>query len=159
MARIERQIEIARSPEDVFILLTDLDRLPEWATVVVETREVSDRPLRNGCTFRQTLRVLGREVETDWRVEELESPRHVAYVARAPGGGTLTMRQTVMPVDLGSRVALELDYQLPGGWLGEQLDRRVVEQQNEREAERSLAQLKELLEVEAWHGLNDEKEA
>ncbi|MGH2380778.1 MAG: SRPBCC family protein [Candidatus Limnocylindria bacterium] len=146
MARIERQTEIARSPEDIFALLTDLDRLPEWATIVIETREVSDRPLRNGCTFRQTLKVLGREVETDWRVDELEPPRHVAYAATAPAGGTLTMRQTVAPTDGGSRVALELDYELPGGWLGELLDRRVVEQQNEREAERSLAQLKQLLE-------------
>lgn len=146
MARIERQIEIYRSPEDVFAVVTDLDRLPEWATVVIETREVSDRPLRNGCTFRQTLRVLGREVETEWRVEELEPPRHVAYAATGPGGGTLTMRQTVTPADRGSRVALELHYELPGGWLGELLDRRVVEQQNEREADRSLTQLKQLLE-------------
>ncbi len=56
------------------------------------------------------------------------------------------MRQTVMPADHGSRVALELDYKLPGGWLGELPDRRVVKQQNEREADRSLAQLKSLLE-------------
>jgi uncharacterized membrane protein len=146
VARIERHIEIERSPDDVFSLLTDLDRLPDWATVVVETREVSDRPLRNGCTFRQTLRVLGREIETNWRVEELDAPRHVAYVASAPIGGSLTMRQTVDPSDGGSRVHLELDYELPGGWLGEQLDRGVVEAQNEREAEDSLARLKKLLE-------------
>ena len=146
MARIERQIEIARSPQHVFALLTDLDRLPEWATIVIDTREVSDQPLRKGCTFRQTLKLFGRELETEWRVEELAPPRHVAYAATAPGGGTLTMRQTVEPSDRGSRVALELDYELPGGWLGELLDRRVVEQHNEREADRSLQQLKHLLE-------------
>lgn len=146
MGRIERKIDIGRSPDDVFALLTDLDRLAEWATVVVETREVSDRPLRNGCTFRQTLRVLGRELETDWRVEELEPPRHVAYAASAPGGGTLTMRQTVASRDGGSRVELELEYELPGGWLGELVDRAALEVQNEREAQESLQRLKELAE-------------
>lgn len=146
MARIEREIQIERPPDEVFALLTDPDRLPDWATVVVKTRDISDRPLRNGCTFRQTIRVLGRELETDWRVEELEPPRHVAYAASGAIGGTLTMRQNVEPADGGSRVSLELDYELPGGWLGEQVDRRWVEQQNEAEADRSLAQLKRLLE-------------
>jgi uncharacterized membrane protein len=146
MARIERQIEIDRSPGEVFDLLTDLDRLPEWATIVIETRDVSDLPVRQGCTFRQTLRVLGREIETDWRVSELDPPRHVAYEAAAPGGGTLTMRQSVAPHDAGSRVALAIDYELPGGWLGELLDRGVVEAQNEREADASLERLKRLLE-------------
>jgi uncharacterized protein YndB with AHSA1/START domain len=146
MAHIERQVDITRPPAEVFALLTDLDRLPEWATIVVGTRDVSDFPLREGCTFRQTLRVMGRELESDWRVSELDPPRHVAYEAAAPGGGTLTMHQTVEPRDAGSQVALELDYELPGGWLGELLDRGVVEAQNEREAEASLDRLKRLLE-------------
>jgi uncharacterized membrane protein len=149
MARIERHIKIGRPPAEVFALLTDLDRLPEWATIVVGTRDVSEFPLREGCTFRQTLRVLGREVESDWRVTELEVPRRVAYEAAAPGGGTLTMRQTVVSGDGGSRVELELDYELPGGWLGELLDRGVVEEQNEREAEQSLERLKTLAEKAA----------
>jgi uncharacterized membrane protein len=149
MARIERHIKIGRPPAEVFALLTDLDRLPEWATIVVGTRDLSEFPLREGCTFRQTLRVLGREVESDWRVTELEVPRRVAYEAAAPGGGTLTMRQTVVSGDGGSRVELELDYELPGGWLGELLDRGVVEEQNEREAEQSLERLKTLAEKAA----------
>jgi uncharacterized membrane protein len=149
MARIERHIKIGRPPAEVFALLTDLDRLPEWATIVVGTRDVSEFPLREGCTFRQTLRVLGREVESDWRVTELEVPRRVAYEAAAPGGGTLTMRQTVVSGDGNSRVELELDYELPGGWLGELLDRGVVEEQNEREAEQSLERLKTLAEKAA----------
>ena len=56
------------------------------------------------------------------------------------------MRQTVVPGDGGSRVELELDYEVPGGWLGELLDRGLVEQQNEREAEQSLERLKTLAE-------------
>jgi uncharacterized membrane protein len=146
MAHIERSIGIDRPPGEVFALLTDFDRLPEWATIVLETRDVSDSPLRRGCTFKQRLRVLGLETESEWRVTELDPPSHVAYDATAPGGGTLRMRQSVAPEGTGSRVELELDYELPGGWLGELLDRAAVEEQNEREAEASLARLKRLLE-------------
>jgi uncharacterized membrane protein len=145
MARIRRTTEVNASPDRVFSLLTDLDRLPEWATIVVETRDVSALPLRAGCTFRQTLRVVGREVESEWRVTELEHDRRVAYEAMAPGGGSMTMRQTVAPRDAGSQIELEIDYELPGGLLGELVDRAFVEEQNEHEADRSLRNLKELL--------------
>ena len=146
MAHIRREIEIARPPEDVFAVLTNLDRLPDWATIVADTREVSDTPLRAGCTFRQRLRVLGQELETSWRVTELDAPRLVAYEATGPAGSRLDMRQTVEPVAAGSRVALEVDYDLPGGPIGEALDRVVVHSENEGEAERSLEQLRRLLE-------------
>ncbi len=56
------------------------------------------------------------------------------------------MRQTVVPAGRGSRVRLEVDYELPGGPLGGLLDAAVVERQTEQEADRSLQKLKELLE-------------
>ena len=146
MARIRREIEIGRPPEDVFTVLTDLDRLPDWATIVADTREVSDTPLRVGCTFRQRLRVLGQELETSWRVTEFDAPRLVAYEATGPAGSRMDMRQTVQPVPGGSRLTLEVDYDLPGGAVGEALDHLVVHSQNEGEAERSLEQLRGLLE-------------
>ncbi len=146
MARIERRIEINRSPDDVFEVLTDLNRLPNWATIVVETHDVPEQAIRNGTTFRQTIRVAGRNLECDWRVAELKRPRHVAYEATEVGCGQLAMRQTVVPADSGSRVELELDYELPGGWLGEAIDRAYLERRNEREAEHSLHNLKDLLE-------------
>ncbi len=72
MAHIRRQIELAAPPGDVFALLIDLDRLPEWASIVVDSREVSDRPLTVGCTFGQTVRIAGQELDTEWRVTQVE---------------------------------------------------------------------------------------
>lgn len=146
MTRIERSIEINRQPEEVFDLLTNLDRLPDWATIVVETRDVPDQPIHNGSTFRQTIRVAGRNLECNWRVAELERPRHVAYESTAPGGGQLAMKQTVIAAGGGSRVELELDYDVPGGLLGEVADRAYLERRNQREVEHSLHNLKDLLE-------------
>jgi uncharacterized protein YndB with AHSA1/START domain len=146
MAHIRREIDLTASPEHAFALLTDLDRLPEWATIVVDTRDVSELPLRAGCTFRQTVRVMGRELESEWKVTELEPERLIAYEATSPGGGSLAMKQSLLPENGGTRVVLEIDYELPGGFLGELLDRAVVEAQNEREAERSLQRLKPIVE-------------
>ncbi len=52
----------------------------------------------------------------------------------------------VVPTDGGSRVELVVDYELPGSFLGELLDRLYVERRNEREAQHSLENLKDLVE-------------
>ena len=149
MARIERSIEVRRPPEDVFRLLTDLDRLTEWATVAGKTVAVPEMPLRAGQKFRHTIKVAGVDIDGDWTVVELEAPRVVAYEAMSTGGAWLRMRQRVEPAEEGSRVELEVDYELPGGLLGELADRVYVERRNEREAEHSLQNLKDILEGRA----------
>ena len=145
MTRIERTVDLPSTPDEVFAVLTDLDRLHDWATIVVETRDISDRPLRNGSTFCQTVRVLGQELESDWRVTELDAPHVISYEASSPMGGSLAMTQRVEPHGDGSRVQLELDYELPGGLIGAVVDRVYLEQKNEEEAEKSLANLRALL--------------
>ncbi len=146
MAHVERSIDIQASPQTVFKTLTDLDRLPNWSTVTVSTHAVPDGDLKAGDTFRQTLRVLGRNIDCDWRVTEADAPDRIAYEATAAGGGQLRMAQHVRGDEGGSRVELTLDYELPGGFAGELADRAYVERRNEREAEHSLQNLKELIE-------------
>ncbi len=146
MAHIERSIDIEASPEAVFKVLTDLDRLPDWSTVTISTHDAPDGDLKVGDTFHQTLRVLGRNIDCDWRVTEVDPPNRIAYEATAPGGGQLRMAQHVGRQGNQSRVELDLDYDLPGGFAGELLDRAYVERRNEREAEHSLHNLKELIE-------------
>ena len=146
MTRIERAIVINRPPEAVFEVLIDLDRLPDWATIVVETNDAPEPPIRTGSTFRQTIKVMGIPLESTWQVIELERSRHVAYEALALGGGRLALRQTIIPIGDGSRVEMEVDYDLPGGLLGDIADHVFVERHNEGEAERSLENLKRLVE-------------
>jgi hypothetical protein len=54
----------------------------------------------------------------------------------------MRMRQEVTATPTGSRLDLVIDYELPGGALGRALDRAFVRQRNEREAERTLNNLK-----------------
>ncbi len=147
MTHISRSTSIARPPDAVFALMTDVDRLPAWAATVVETRDLSHPTLEVGCTFRQTFRVLGHELDSEWRVTEFDPPRRVTYEASSAEGGRLEMVQTVRPLEQGSEVTLEIDYELPGGILGRIADRVIAERQNEHDAERSLEALKRIAEV------------
>ena len=148
MAHIARTIEIDRSPEEIFDYITDLDRLTEWATVVKETRDLGERPIQQGTTFSQTVKAAGSvEIDCTWRVKQLERPRHVHYEATAPDGGEMQMSQTVTRLDDGrSKVEIDLDYEVPGGILGQIADKLIFEGQNEKEADTSLENLKRILE-------------
>ena len=146
MGHISRSVAIRRAPADVFALLIDVHRLPEWATTVVETRDLSHPSLQVGCTFRQAFRLLGREFDSKWRVTTFEPPHRIAYSATSTKGGSLEMTQTVRPDGDGSEVRFDIDYDLPGGLVGQMIDRAGAEQQAGREAERSLRNLRGLLE-------------
>jgi carbon monoxide dehydrogenase subunit G len=145
MAKITRETEIRASPEVVFGSLIDWSRLSEWSTITV-SHNGPDRCSGVGEEFDQQLRIAGVPLQTHWRVVEFEPHRSLAYEVTALGGGRMTLRQHVAPSGEGSRVEFDVDYDLPGGFLGEALDRVYVERRNEREVEHSLQNLKDLLE-------------
>ncbi|MDP9442555.1 MAG: SRPBCC family protein [Actinomycetota bacterium] len=145
MTQIDRAIDIDAPPEAVFDELVDLHRLDRWSTITV-SHEGSTDTLQAGHEFKQSIRIAGINLPTEWRCVQYDPPNAVAYEATALGGGRLEMRQVVTLTDAGSRVELTVDYDLPGGFLGDLLDRLYVERRNEREAEHSLQNLKDLVE-------------
>lgn len=148
MKRIERSVEIEVAPERVFDALVRWDGLTRWSTMTVShTGPGSCTGL--GDTFEQTIRVAGVDLQTEWRVTEYQPPRAIAYHATGPGGSSMTMRQRVTGMPSGSRLDVEVDYELPGGVLGDVADLVYVHRRSEREAEHTLGNLKELLESQA----------
>jgi uncharacterized membrane protein len=146
MGQITSSIDISASAGAVFDLITDLNRLPQWSTITVDTHDTPRQPIEQGDTFTQTLRVLGQSIETEWRVTELERPRQLAYETTAPGGGRMTMKQSISDTAGGSIVAFEVDYDLPED-LAAALESDLAERRNERELEHSLQNLKDLAEA------------
>ncbi len=145
MTKIKRDISIHSRPEDAFEALANWSRLTDWSTVT-HSHDGADRCSGVGQEFDQQVRIAGVPLQTHWRVVEFEPPRSLAYEVTAMAGGRMTLRQQVVPSQDGTRVEIDVDYDLPGGFLGEALDRLYVERRNEREVEHSLQNLKELLE-------------
>jgi uncharacterized membrane protein len=146
MGKIKKSVDINASSDEVFELLTDLDALPTWSTITLETHGTPRKPIEEGDTFTQTLRVLGRSIEAQWRVVALSDRRKLAYEASVPGGGRMEMSQTITDSDGVSRVEFEVDYDLPDD-VAALLESDVAERRNERELEHSLHNLKDLAEA------------
>jgi uncharacterized membrane protein len=147
MGTIVRSVEIARPAPDVWALLEDVRRLPEFSKSTVEVLDAPDRLTHAGQRFRQVVRQLGRCFESEWEVLELEAGRRLVIEGSVGFGVTYRLTESVEAVDdTASRMTLEVDYRLPFGPLGRAASRLGVERLAEREAGEVLEGLKRVIE-------------
>jgi carbon monoxide dehydrogenase subunit G len=136
MARSRAEIEIALAADEIFPWLLDPEKRLQWVSGLV-----SSEPLGDGV-FRETMEQAGRRVDVTSSVVALEPPRRLEV--RSEGRGvTAHLEHRLDPSDTGTHLTSSLDLQL-GGLL--RLAGGVAGAQAQRSLERSLMQLKQLLE-------------
>jgi hypothetical protein len=92
MSSVTNRITIGRPIEEVFAVLTDVEKTGIWFPVDVEERWTSPPPHGVGSTRHAVVRMLGRRIENEAVVTEYDPP-HRATIAgttpNAPFVGTL----------------------------------------------------------------------
>ena len=146
MGHVRHSIEIDAPPERVFDLAVDARRWPEWQTTALEVRDVQGPLDQVGKRYRIVGRIAGRAVEGQGEVSRFERPRIFEVKGTAAGGGRLISRSTFDAEGAGTRATIEIDYELPGGLLGQMASRLFAERQIERELIHSAENLKALIE-------------
>jgi carbon monoxide dehydrogenase subunit G len=111
MAAIEHSVEIARSPEDVFAYIDDLERHGEWQPDIVSSTRETDGPTRVGTRATDVRRVPGGKQSVTYEITEHEPPRMAAF--KGVNGpvrpvGTVTVEAAG---EGRSKVTVELDLQ------------------------------------------------
>ena len=141
MPSFDLTIEIDRPPDEVFALLTDIDRLPEWQESAVSAS--ANGPLRVGTVIGEQRRFMGRDVQTKDEVTAYEPPRR--FDLKSSGGPvSYAIRHTLSPSGTGTMLRFEVDVQV-GAMM------RLVAQAPIKAAERELRsdfeRLKQLVET------------
>jgi uncharacterized protein YndB with AHSA1/START domain len=131
--KIEAEIEIARPPEDVYAVVSDLVRGPEWQPSLVRVDVEAGTEVR---------RIAGHEREARFEVTRAEPPRLFEIVSHAsPVRAWATFE--LEPAAAGTRVRLALVLELSGPL---RFAGRMVRGRAEREARENLERLKQLVE-------------
>ncbi len=143
--KVERSIEIAASPEAIFAVVMDPERLGEWVTIHDALKSAPDGPLRKGSRLEQSLRVAGQRFYVSWTVAEAKRPSRIVWDGRGPAGTSARAVYELAPVADGTRFDYLNEYALPGGALGS-LAARAVAGRAGKESEESLRRLKGLME-------------
>jgi uncharacterized protein YndB with AHSA1/START domain len=140
--RIELTVAIARPPEDVFALLTDVERVPDWQDSALESR--CDGALRQGARIAERRRIMGHEIHTVLEVTEYEPPRRLT-LRTLEGPVPFTVEHELSADGDGTSVRVRAEGK-PSGKL--RFAAPVVKHQAEHELRADFERLKDLLEAD-----------
>ena len=113
MPRLEMAREIKASPEQVWALLSDVKRYPEWVVFTERMVETPEGALGVGSSYREYGGIPPFKSETAWQVTEFDAPRRQVHA-----GGDKQMQITVSfemtPSGGGTQVRQQMDFQARG---------------------------------------------
>lgn len=148
MGHILQTGHIDASPDRAFALALDAARIPEWNSSVIEVKEVTGSLDQVGSSYVSVLKLGGRRLEGRWEVSRVEAPRLIEFTGTAPGGGRATSNNRFESAGGGTDVTIEIEYELPGGFVGGMADKLFVERAIERDVKHSVENFKAICEAE-----------
>jgi uncharacterized membrane protein len=127
MMRISRNVLIDRPRREVFALVSDLSRGPEWFAGITRWEPRSRKRRGVGARYRVLVRVGSIEAGGTLTVTEWAPPETIAWASEdgVDQRGRWRLRQTPH----GTELSLEVEFSLPGGpagWLVERLAGRAI---------------------------------
>jgi uncharacterized protein YndB with AHSA1/START domain len=148
MTLVRCAIEIAAPPTRVWDVVMDPHRLADWVTIHRRLGAVPAR-LERGTTFEQTLNVRGAHVHVTWQVVDADPPWRAVWEGRGPAHSHASIVYELRQLgDDRTEFRYVNEFKPPGGPLGAVAGRVLVGGLSQREAQRSLARLKQLIEAQ-----------
>jgi uncharacterized protein YndB with AHSA1/START domain len=144
MAPITGSVEIARSPQDVFDYVTDIERQAEWQEAIVDVKVETEGPTRVGTRAVETRRVPGGTRTFPFEITEHDPPRRSGFQVKdgpVRPHGTITFT----PLDEGARTRVDFEIEFEGHGLGALL-LPIVNRDARKIVPNDLALLKQRLE-------------
>lgn len=146
MSTVHASIDIAADPETVYDVMLDPNRLHEWVTIHRRINRADSGQPRTGFEMDQTLSLRHANFRVHWTLTEAKRPSHATWEGRGPAGSYARTSYRLSPNGQGTHFEYENEFKAPGGVLGAAASRVVVGGVPMREANRSLENLKALLE-------------
>jgi carbon monoxide dehydrogenase subunit G len=147
VSTVHAQIDIDAPPETVYDLMLDPTRLHEWVTIHRKVNRTDGGAPRRGYEMDQTLCLRHANFKVHWTLTQADRPSAATWEGHGPAGSYARTSYRLQAVD-GNRTRFEYEneFKAPGGLLGAAASRVIVGGVPEREANRSLENLKRLLE-------------
>jgi uncharacterized protein YndB with AHSA1/START domain len=147
MSVVHVKTRIGAPIERVWETVMDPNRLEQWVTIHRSLKSAPSEPLRPGSGMEQVMHFRGISFTVHWTLVDVHEPTHAQWDGRGPAHSRARIRYELSK---NSDDATEFEYfnefTPPGGRLGVVASRVIVGAASEREANRSLQKLKELLE-------------
>jgi carbon monoxide dehydrogenase subunit G len=145
--KVERNITIAAAPEDVWAILMDPKRLADWVSIHQKLKSAPNGRLEEGDQLIQSLRLMHKNFDVKWKVEQADEPHKAVWEGRGPVRSKAAVVYELKPDgNGGTRFHYMNEFRAPMGPLGAFFADRAFQRTSEREADMTLDNLKGLLE-------------
>jgi len=102
MAKGEVVVHVERTLEEVWNVLADLERAPEWVPDMLSARKLTEGAVGVGTRYHEVVSMHGKDAEAELEVTRFEPPRVFAH--RGEGGpARFSATFTLEPGDSGGR--------------------------------------------------------
>jgi uncharacterized protein YndB with AHSA1/START domain len=147
MSAVTASITIDAPPERVFATVMDPQQLQNWVTIHRSVTVRSADPTQPGAQMDQGLALRGVPFTVHWTLKSVSVPHGAEWQGKGPAGSQAFIRYRLSGSEAGpTTFEYTNDFSTPGGPLGNRASKLVVGGVSEREANRSLAKLKSLIE-------------
>jgi carbon monoxide dehydrogenase subunit G len=143
---VSQTISIDAPIDEVWDLVMDPDRLGEWVTIHESVFDVPEGDLEEGSRFGQRMKLKGVPLKVRWLIADMDAPRVARWEGEAAAGAKARIAYDLREEDGCTVFDYENEFDLPGGKVGKLAGRAFNAASGNREAKKSLARLKELLE-------------
>ncbi len=144
----QSEIFIAASPDEVWALISDLERGSEWSVVTLRCEITSEGPPGVGCTYRSVSRFVASKITTEHEIVEWIPSRKI--VSKVTKGAESTFTQICEPRGEGTVLTMSNEFAVPStvpGFLAEKLARQVTDT-----LAQELVRIKEVVERSSMGG-------
>jgi uncharacterized protein YndB with AHSA1/START domain len=144
---VTADITIDAPVEKVWETVLDPDRLGEWVTIHKKLLSADSGAPREGMEMKQCLHLRGASFKVSWKLTECDSPSRAVWEGRGPVRSYARTEYHLSPNDDGGTDFHYVnEFKAPMGPLGKAAGKALMGGLPQREAEKSLAQLKKILE-------------
>jgi carbon monoxide dehydrogenase subunit G len=145
--KVTRDITIDAPPEKVWRVLMDPHKLADWVSIHQKLKQAPNGQLEEGDELTQCLRLMHKRFDVRWTVEQADAPHKAVWEGRGPVRSKAAVVYVLKP-DGDSRTDFhyENEFKAPMGPLGAFFADRAFQRTSEREADKTLNNLKGLLE-------------
>jgi carbon monoxide dehydrogenase subunit G len=147
LGKATRSIEIKASPEKVFALMCDLEKMNVITKGIEEAEYTSKGPIGVGTT-KHVVGKAGRfKEESNMEITEFVKNRKVSMRTIGASRVKMNVSQSFEPTAEGTKLTVANDYKLPYSMLGKLVDKLLVHKNIEKAIERNLEKIKKTLEA------------
>lgn len=145
MSVVSLSTYLSATPEEVWQTVMDPHRLGEWVTIHRGLRWADSGPPQVGYEMEQQIHLRGVSLNVHWRLVECRPRGLAVWEGRGPARSHARTEYALRPEREGTRFDYRNEFRPPLGPVGILASRALVGGMPEREAQRTIEQLRELL--------------